>query len=158
MTNILLQGHGLSYSDLVFAVALPSSASSTDITIPADICTNASYQPRVNASTSASTSSSGNNNKNVGLNSMLRQFMFTVSTNYVLCYADGKDQSFGVHIPILVNSIPFIVSPAIYRVSNVGPAALAHVPMTFEFIGSSLSASNVAALISVPSSFVNLQS
>lgn len=71
VTNILLQGHGLSYSDLVFAVALPSSpsSSSTDINIPTDICTNASYQPRVNSSSS---SSSTGGNKNVGLNSMLK--------------------------------------------------------------------------------------
>lgn len=82
--------------------------------------------------------------------------MFTLSTNYVLCYADGKDDSLIVHTPVLINSIPFIVSPAIYRVSNVGPAALAHVPMTFEFIGSSLSANNVAAFIPVPSGYANL--
>lgn len=160
VTNILLQGHGLSYSDLVFAVALPSSSSSssssTDIIIPSDICTNSSYQPRVDASTSSSSSSSSGNN--LGLNSMLKSFMFSVSTNYVLCYADGKDNSLVVHTPVLVNSDPFIVSPAVYRVSNVGLAALANLSMTFEFIGSSLSSRNVAALVSVPSTHTNLQS
>ncbi|KAK7198441.1 hypothetical protein NESM_000804200 [Novymonas esmeraldas] len=162
--TVVLTGGGLSTTDAVVAVAVPApSPSSAAVEVPGDICTNTAYTPRV-ASTSPSTPSG-----TTGLSTMLRNFVFTTTGNYVLCYtptysgttsdiaggggggstssSDGSTVATGK--ATLITATPFTVSPNVVSMTVTSGALEVGVPLDILFTGSGLTASDTAALVYV---------
>ncbi|KAG5510285.1 hypothetical protein JKF63_07613 [Porcisia hertigi] len=149
--TVVLRGGGLSTTDVVVAVALDTSTSSTLNTaaraIPSDICTNEDYVPRVISTNPDSTTSTG-------MSSMLRNLVFTETGDYVLCYTatyslttgDGASERGS---PVLITPTPFTVSPSVVSMTVTSLVLEVGVELDILFAGNGLTASNTAALVFV---------
>ncbi|CAG9570030.1 conserved hypothetical protein [Leishmania major strain Friedlin] len=159
VNTVVLTGGGLSTTDVVMAVALPSSSvpglESAVTEVPSDICTNEAYKPRVN-STNPSPA------KNTGMTSMLRELVFSTTGDYVLCYtatyglttsdSDPSNDSESVTgTPVLITPKTFTVSPSVISMTVVSLVLEVGVELHIVFTGSGLMVSDMAALVYVGS-------
>ncbi|PBJ68478.1 hypothetical protein BCY84_21455 [Trypanosoma cruzi cruzi] len=125
---VILQGRGLSQDDQLVAVGVPATGS-----IPADICTNSTYTPRVTAEASKS---------GYGLRDMVYHLVFESPGSYVLCFQAVA--STGPMVLITPNSFEVDLTVLSFTVVSV---ALTDTPIELEFRGSGLRASDEAALV-----------
>ncbi|AYU76676.1 hypothetical protein LdCL_100012200 [Leishmania donovani] len=159
VNTVVLTGGGLSTTDVVMAVALPSSSESGSASaateVPSDICTNEAYKPRVN-STNPSPA------KSTGMTSMLRELVFTTTGDYVLCYtatyglttsdSDASSDSESVTgTPVLITPKAFTVSPSVISMTVTSLVLEVGVELHIVFTGSGLMVSDMAALAYVGS-------
>ncbi|KPA75959.1 hypothetical protein ABB37_08115 [Leptomonas pyrrhocoris] len=156
--TIVLTGGGLSTSDGVVAVAVPRAASSgssatpsSSAALPADICTNTAYTPRVPATSSSASPATS------GLSTLLSNIVFNTTGKYVLCYtatyggttADEASSSSGATsgTPVLITETPFAVVSSVLGMTVVSPALEVGVPLELLFSGNGLATSDTAALV-----------
>eukprot|EP00796_Vickermania_ingenoplastis_P010947 gene10947-7600_t len=131
-STVVLNGGGLTSKDELTAVGYDEA------TIPGDICTNSSYQPRVSADLLTSSE--------MGRTSITRTVTFKSSGSYVLCFRSAAWPN--SRSPEVISSLGgFSVLPNVLTVTVEGDRQYVGVPLTMLFTGSGLVSNDKAALI-----------